>query len=165
MPSLLRSHLWSPCRLEKAEKEAKEESLEAANQRRLLSHDQLRLDSRYIHLHLGWLSFSSQWEGFTDSWRVEWAQTAEWVLPPLCTLQLSSSTWLLRCSSWQETPARTWRWSASPRDICNWPSEVMKNLTRSSRLPSLVVVSSLTSTRLSSSSKPRRTSDHARYIS
>ena len=116
-------------------------------------------DEDYLFRTLIDLLYSSQLVEFTDSWRAELALTAESALLQQCTQQLSSSTWQLRFLSWPETLAKTSRWNASPQDTYSSQSEETRNLTLWSRLPSLVVVSSRTSTRPSSLSRPRRPSE------
>ena len=120
----------------KVAKEAKEESL-AASPRRTLSPDLLALD------------FNSLLEESTDSWRAESRPTAALALLQQSTLLPSLSTWLLRSSNSQATPARISR----PRELlpvtCSLLSAETRSSTLSLRPPLLVVVLFLTSTRLS----------------
>ena len=95
--------------------------------------------------------YSSLWVESTDFWRAEWPLTV--VLEPHqpSTRLLFSSTWPLRSWSSQATPARTWRWREWLPVTCSWPFAVTKSSILWLKPLLLVVVSSRTSTRPSSS--------------
>ena len=91
--------------------------------------------------------YSSQLEESTDSWRAESARAAESEPHQPSTVPLSLSTWPLRFWNLQVTPPKISRLRESRQDICNSLSEVTRNWTPWSRLPSLAVVLFHTSTR------------------
>ena len=108
--------------------------------------------------------YSSLLEESTDSWRAESVPTAELVPHQQSTVLPSLSTSPLRFLSLLVTLPRILRSRELHQDISNLPSEEMKSLTLWSRPPSLVVVLSHTSTRLSSWRPPRPRSELSQQI-
>ena len=99
--------------------------------------------------------YSSLSEESTDSWRAESVPTAELVLHQQSTVLPSLSTSPLRFLSSLVTLPKISRSRELHQDISNLPSEETKSSTLWSKQPSLAVVSSHTSTKLSSWRPPR----------